>query len=111
MVILGVKTSGRVDDESDFVEFSICEVNYINLYRPRKNSEQIPVYHTSYGSFAPLLTLRDLHVALTPRGFHYIDQSTLVNGNRVIRKERLEEGLKLIFVDLSELYVSKKSNK
>lgn len=111
MTMIGVKLSDRKGDESDFVEFNIESVNYITVYKPRSSREQIPIYHTSDGSYVPLLTLRDISIALKPRGFHYVDNSTIINSKRVKHVERKGGQLKVIFNDLSEIVVSGRSRK
>jgi hypothetical protein len=102
---IGVKLE-RAGDLSDFVEFGIDEVNYISVYRPQKKSYHIPIYHTSHGSYAPLMTLRDLSQALTPRGFKHIDKSTIINTSRVKHMIKGELGLKIIFKDMTQTEVA-----
>jgi len=96
-------------DTREFEEFRISEVNYINLTRPKASRELIPIYHTSKGSYAPLLTLRDLSRALVPHGFKHFDKSTLVNRKRILHTFRKKEGLKIVFVDFCEVIVSGRS--
>jgi hypothetical protein len=109
MQILGVRLDDRIGDDSDFVTFRLAEVNYINLYRARKSSELVPVYHTADGSFAPILTLKDLSAALKPYGFSYFDKSTIVNRHRIKRIVKGDEGLNITFVDFSATTVSHRS--
>ncbi|GIP58682.1 LytTR family transcriptional regulator DNA-binding domain-containing protein [Paenibacillus woosongensis] len=109
MRVLGVKITGRQGDDSDFVEFELSDVNYINLYKPSKSSESVPVYHTSDGSYAPLLKLKDISIALKNYGFVNFDQSTIVNRNRVKRTVKRKEGLNVTFVDFSVIVVSARS--
>jgi len=108
MEIIGVKVEGRSGEESDFEIFKLNEVNYINLIAYKK-SIQIPVYHTVNGSFAPLLTLRDISKALKKYGFEHFDKSTIVNTRRIKGIKRGENVLLLKFVDLSEITVSARS--
>lgn len=96
-------------ENKDFDEFRIIDVNYITLTRPSKSRELIPIYHTSKGSFAPLLTLRDLSRALIPHGFKQFDKSTLVNRRRILRTIRSKDGLRIVFVDFCEVWVSGRS--
>lgn len=109
MKIIGVKVEKRTGEESDFVIFSLDDVNYINVHRPRKSSDLIPVYHTSEGAYAPLLTLRDISFALKKYGFDYFDKSTIVNKKRVKHIKRSKGALIVEFVDNSEIEISGRS--
>ncbi|WP_185601641.1 LytTR family transcriptional regulator DNA-binding domain-containing protein [Paenibacillus sp. 598K] len=107
--IIGVKADNRQGDDSDFSVFALESVNYINVRRPGKTSDLVPVYHTSDGSFMPLLTLRDISTALKAYGFSYYDRSTIINNARVTKVTPTEEGQMLKFVDDVEIIVAKKS--
>ncbi|MBB6676461.1 LytTR family DNA-binding domain-containing protein [Cohnella lubricantis] len=107
--ILGLKVSGRTGDNSDFKWIDLDDVNYINLYRPSKSAEQIPVYHTSGGDFIPVLTLKDLSQALKPHGFIRMEKSTIVNRNRIKARKCSRTEIKIEFVDSCELSVSRRS--
>jgi DNA-binding LytR/AlgR family response regulator len=109
--MIGVKMDGRKGDLSDFVEFSISEVNYIKVFRPKNKSHHIPIYHTSHGSYAPLLTLRDLTKALSANGFRQLDNSTLVNNHRIKHMIKSEQGLEVIFNDNTKVNVALRSRK
>jgi hypothetical protein len=93
-------------DSREFEYFRLSEVNYIKLVRLRKNSEQIPLYYTSYGRFIPLLTLKDLEKALRPHGFKMMDGSHLVNQRRIKGKDVTPQGEKITFIDSCEVNVS-----
>jgi hypothetical protein len=104
----------RIDmprNELEFKEFKISEVNYITVRRFKGKSYSIPIYHTSHGSYAPILTLRDLSLALSPRGFRYIDGYTLINDERVNDIISDDNMIKVVFKDNSEIEISKKSRK
>ncbi|MBJ6362141.1 LytTR family transcriptional regulator DNA-binding domain-containing protein [Paenibacillus sp. MAHUQ-46] len=109
MQFLAIKISDRSWDETDYEVVKLKEVNYITLYRPKKWSDAIPVYHTSYGDFAPLITLRDISIAYRPHGFELYDKSTIVNTNRVINTRNTRKGRIVKFVDNSEVVVSPRS--
>ncbi|MBB6690786.1 LytTR family transcriptional regulator DNA-binding domain-containing protein [Cohnella xylanilytica] len=109
--LIGVRLDQRVGEASDFVEFRIGEVNYINVIRPKGKSHHIPIYHTSHGSYAPLLTLRDLSTALLPRGFEQMDGSILVNSARVKDKTMTDQGMIIIFDDDTTINVALRSRK
>lgn len=110
MEIIGVKIENRVGDDSDFHLFDLSEVNYITVYRRTKNSELLPLYHTSSGGYAPLLTLKDISKALKKYGFDYIDKSNLVNRNRVKRITKTEGGQHITtFIDNTEIVIANRS--
>lgn len=50
MIILYVKIYDRDGTDLDFVEISLFDVNYIDLWQPTKSKESCPAYHTSTGS-------------------------------------------------------------
>ncbi|MEK4141117.1 LytTR family transcriptional regulator DNA-binding domain-containing protein [Paenibacillus sp. FSL M7-0547] len=110
MKIIGVRIKDRTgDDENDFMVFSLQEINYISVFRPGKSSELLPAYHTSTGSYAPLITLREISLALKEYGFDYYDKSTIVNKNRV-KHVRRDKGVKIVtFVDNSEVTIAGRS--
>lgn len=108
--IIGVKIEDRTGDESDFVVFRLSDVNYISVYKPRKSADPLPVYHTIHGSYAPLLTLKDISVALEQHGFDYLDKSTIVNKNRIKHTERTSDGVFLVtFIDNTEIQAAWRS--
>lgn len=110
MKIIGVKFEDRTGDESDFAIFDLSEVNYISVYRPRKSAELLPLYHTTSGAYAPLLTLKDISLALKNYGFEHIDKSTIVNNQRVRKKARTKNGqFQVTFIDNSEVIVAYRS--
>lgn len=106
MRLLGVKTIDRQGDASDFVTFRLSEVNYISTAKLKKRSIPVPIYHTRDGSYAPLLTLKDLSMALSSRGFRYADRSTIINIKRV-RRQTIDETDKIFtFIDGTRIKVS-----
>lgn len=110
MNIIGVKIENRVGDDSDFHAFNLSDVNYITVYRRTKNSDLLPLYYTTDGAFAPLLTLKDISKALKKYGFDYIDKSNLVNRNRIKRITKTEDGQHMAkFVDGVEIVVAGRS--
>lgn len=109
MRILGVKTKNRQGDETDFVTFRLADVNYISMDRIKKNSDLVPIYHTRHGSYAPLLTLRDVFISLKSNGFEYADRSNIINLKRLKSKEICETGMRLTFIDGMTIEVSLKS--
>ncbi|WP_160045645.1 LytTR family transcriptional regulator DNA-binding domain-containing protein [Paenibacillus sp. USDA918EY] len=109
MKIIGVKATDRTGEDTDFQVFSLFEVNYITVFRPRKSADLLPLYHTSAGSYAPLLTLRDISAALKRYGFEYFDKSTIVNKNRVKHLRSANGVVKVHFVDNSEIEISGRS--
>lgn len=104
MQMLGVNIDTR-----EFEYYRLSEVNYINLSRLTRSSDKVPIYHTSYGRFAPLLTLRDLDLSLRPHGFKMVDGSHLVNIRRIKSEVITPQGKKITFVDSCELNVSPRS--
>jgi DNA-binding LytR/AlgR family response regulator len=107
--ILGIKINGRKGDDSDFQLFDLEEVNYIDLYRPRTSADQIPVYHTSHGEYAPVMTLKDLSIALRTYGFVRMDKSTIVNKSRILNKKYIGTETVITFVDFCEISISRRS--
>jgi hypothetical protein len=109
MHLIGVKIIGRNGDDSDFVKFKLEDVNYINMHKPDNSSVRIPIYHTSHGSFAPLMTLKDISAAMKTYGFAHFDKSTIVNLKRIKDKIKGRKGLRIVFVDYCEIRVSPRS--
>ncbi|MEK3987425.1 LytTR family transcriptional regulator DNA-binding domain-containing protein [Paenibacillus sp. FSL K6-3166] len=109
MKIIGVKIEGRTGEESDFVIFPIQSVNYITMFSIGRSAEPLPAFHTTGGSYAPIVTLRDLAGALSQFGFTYYDKSTLVNKNRIKGRKRDKGVLIVTFVDNSEIAVAGRS--
>lgn len=107
MKIIGVKMHGRDGSPSDFVEFKLSEVNYIDLWRVTGNSTKIPTYHTSRGSFTALNTMKDISAAYNRFGFDTYDSSTLVNINNIKEIVSIKTGTKIIFFDFSYVLVRK----
>lgn len=99
MKILGVKMHGRNGTGSDFVEFKLSEVNYIDLWRETGNSAKIPTYHTSTGSFLALNTIKDISAAYSKFDFEPYDSSTVVNVNSIKEAISHKTGTKIIFLD------------
>jgi len=109
MKIIGVKATDRTGEETDFQVFSLYEVNYITVFRPRKSADLLPLYHTATGSYAPLLTLKDISSALKRYGFEHFDKSTIVNRNRVRYVRRTKGVVTVKFVDNSQVVISSRS--
>lgn len=109
MEIIGVKIEDRTGEDSDFAIFPLASVNYISVFRPGKSAEPLPAFHTSHGSYAPLITLRDIAAALRQFGFAHYDKSTIVNKNRIARRKRDKGVLIVTFVDNTEIFVAGRS--
>lgn len=110
MQIIGIKIEDRTGTDSDFVIFDLSTVNYISTYRRTRNSPLLPVYHTTDGGYAPLLTLKDISKALKKHGFDYIDQSNLVNRSRIKRIRPTRDGQYIAtFIDNTEIAVAARS--
>lgn len=107
MKIIGVKMHDRTGDKSDFTEFDLCEVNYIERWRPTKHSAEVPAYHTSGGSYLALHTLKDIAAAYSVIGFESFDRSTVVNTEKVAELICWKNGTKVIFTDNSYVIVNK----
>ena len=99
---------GRKDDITDFVEFRLREVNYIDLWSPTQHSGKIPAYHTPHGSYLALNTLRDISIGYSCYGFTAFDKSTVVNLHRIREIVPEERGSRVIFKDGSYVRVNKK---
>lgn len=83
MTMIGVKATGRIGDDTDFVIFKISDVDYIRMTHPTKNKTALPTYYTPQGAYYQLRTLDDVEMALKPRGFYKYDQSTIVNRKNI----------------------------
>lgn len=83
MRLLGVKAFGRDGTEDDYVVFNTSEIDYIELSKPSKNAEKIPLYHTHRGAFFALLTLEGISHLLQSEGITHLDSVNLVNINNV----------------------------
>lgn len=105
MKILGVKMHDRTGELSDFVEFNLASVNYIDMWSPTKNSASIPAFHTPKGSFLALSTLSDAAAAYNKFGFALYDRSTLVNPKNVAEFVPVNRGTKVVFKDKSYVIV------
>lgn len=108
MKILAVKMFNRVGDNSDFVEIRLSDINYIELWRPTENSAKVPSYHTSYGSFLALHTIKDISQAYSQYGFDSFDRSTVINKKKIKMMVPLPNGTRIIFKDGSYVMVRKK---
>lgn len=106
--ILGVKMHGRTNDLSDFVEFNLLDVNYIDLWSPTEHSAKVPAYHTSYGSFIALSTIKDISTGYKKFGFTSFDRSTVINNKNIKHMIVENNGTKVVFNDDSYVRVRKK---
>lgn len=109
MDILGIKLLNRVGDDTDFVTFDLCMVNYIDLYRPTDHSGKVPAYHTPNGSYLAIFSLYDISAGYKKFGFKRYGGSTVVNEHRIMDKEPNESGTTIIFRDGSRVHVRKKT--
>ncbi|PPA87065.1 hypothetical protein C4A75_03555 [Brevibacillus laterosporus] len=69
----------RKYDESDFIEFGVEEVNYVDLFRPKKNSDSILRFHTNKGVFLAVTTLEGIRASWGKYGFVSLDAVNVVN--------------------------------
>lgn len=99
MIIIGVKIHDRDGTERDFVEISLYDVNYIDLWQPTKSRESCPAFHTSTGSYIGLRTLKDISHAYKKYGFKSYDRSTVINENRIASTETHDNGSNIHFDD------------
>lgn len=97
----------RTGESSDFVEFYLADVNYIDLWEETNNSARIPAYHTSEGSFIALRTIEEISTAYASYGFESYGRSTVINESRIADLKPLKKGTKVIFVDNSFVNVRK----
>ncbi|QYK61795.1 LytTR family transcriptional regulator DNA-binding domain-containing protein [Paenibacillus sp. S25] len=105
--MIGVKLLDRAGDDSDFVEFGLDEVNYIDLWQPTKFSAKVPCHHTQHGSYLSLHTLKDISQAYYSFGFRSYDQSTVVNENKIEDVVPVKNGTRIIFTDGSYVVIRK----
>lgn len=97
----------RTGESTDFVEFLLDEVNYIDLWPPTNHSSEVPTFHTSQGSFVALSTIKDISVAFAKFGFESYDRSSVINVERIKELEPVKSGTKVIFDDDSYVFVRK----
>lgn len=98
----------RTGEETDFVEFDLSEVNYIELWSPTEHSAKVPAYHTSHGSYFALSTIKDISIGYCRYGFAAFDRSTVVNKANIKQMIVEQNGTKIIFHDNSFVKVRKK---
>lgn len=110
MKIIGVKMHGRINDISDFVEFDLQDVKYIDLWRPTEHSAKVPAYHTSRGSYLALSTIGDISKAYEKSGFQSFDKSTVINTSKIKKLVPTSTGTKVVFTDGSHVNIRKKVN-
>lgn len=108
MKILGVKMHDRTGEPSDFVEFSLSSVNYIEMWKPTSHSASVPAYHTPNGSYLAISILIDAAAAYRKYGFALYDRSTLVNPKKISELVPVEIGTKVVFKDKSYVIVRNK---
>ncbi|OME69659.1 LytTR family transcriptional regulator DNA-binding domain-containing protein [Paenibacillus peoriae] len=108
MIVTCVKIHDRDGSDSDFVEISLYDVNYIDLWQPTRSKEYCPAYHTSTGSYIGLRTLKDISKAYAKYGFKSYDRSTVVNENLIKRTETDNHGSKVFFDDGSFVLIRTK---
>ncbi len=108
MKILAVKMFDRVGDNTDFVEIKLSDIKYIELWSPTENSAKVPAYHTPYGSFLALYTIKDISQACAKYGFESFDRSTVINKKMIKKMVPLSNGTQIIFKDNTHVNVRKK---
>ncbi|MNW52749.1 LytTr DNA-binding domain protein [compost metagenome] len=109
MKILAVKMFDRVGDNTDFVEIRLSDVNFIDLWSPTEHSAKVPAYHTSFGSFLALSTIKDISDAYFKYGFELFDRSTIVNVNNIKSIVPDNNGSKVIFYNDTYVNVRRKN--
>jgi hypothetical protein len=110
MKIIGVKLQNRTGELSDFVEFRLGEVNYIEMWKHTSNSAKIPIYHTPTGSYLAISTIKDLAAGYSRFGFKRYGGSTVIN-EKLVKEKIVEDcGTTIVFRCGSRVYVNKKHN-
>lgn len=79
MKIIGVRATGRTNDESDFQVFDVSDIYYVEMSKPSRNSDKQPLFHTSLGSFYQIGSLDGLRVVLADYNVTPLDIVNLVN--------------------------------
>ena len=98
---------GRTDEDTDFVEFDLMDINYIDLWSPTRNSAKVPAYHTFHGSYLALFTIVDISKGYRSYGFLAFDRSTVINLKNIKDLVPHKNGTKVIFRDNSFVIVRK----
>lgn len=75
--------SGMRFGTTDIEEFSIEEVNKVDLFRPKNQKTRVLMYHTNKGKFLGLATLEDVGQAWEKFGFLQLDPVNVVNLNSI----------------------------
>lgn len=99
MIIPCVKMYNRDGSDADFVEISLYDVNYIDMWQPTGSKNLCPAYHTESGSYLSLRTLKELSRAYVKYGFKMYDRSTIINEKMVKDVETDDHGSKIFFHD------------
>ncbi|HEY0828334.1 MAG TPA: LytTR family transcriptional regulator DNA-binding domain-containing protein [Bacilli bacterium] len=107
MKIIGVKAENRTGDDSDFVTFDLSEINFIELWRPTKSAEKVPMFHTNSGNYLFIVTLEGLYKALKDYGFTQLDSVNVVNLNNVSYVEESKFFIRACFENGSSTSISK----
>ncbi|WP_025683631.1 LytTR family transcriptional regulator DNA-binding domain-containing protein [Paenibacillus maysiensis] len=108
MIQIGVKLLDRKGDATDFVEFDLSEVNFIDLWSATNSSAKVPCHHTTNGSYLSLQTLKDVSQAYKHYGFKAYDQSNVINENRISEIIPMGKGSKVIFKDGNHTLIRRK---
>lgn len=108
MRLLGIKLLGRTGSNSDFVEFDLRKVNFVDLYRPTEHSSKVPAYHTPDGSYLALYSLKDIAAGYERYGFKRYGASTVINEKRIARKDVENSQTVVTFLCGSRVKVRKK---
>lgn len=108
MKILGVKMHNRTGESTDFVEFELEDVNYVDLWRNTNHSAKVPAYHTPDGSYLAISSIKDLAVGYKHFGFKRYGGSTVINESRIDDTVTEEFGTTIIFLCGNRVFVKKK---
>lgn len=101
--ILGVRiVNGK--DAGDFEYFDINDVNFIDLWTPKKNY-RVPRFHTNFGEFTVLLTLEACEKAFD--FLTSLDTGNLVNLNKISYAIEKFNAITVYFSDGSSTSVAK----
>ncbi|WP_188066683.1 LytTR family transcriptional regulator DNA-binding domain-containing protein [Brevibacillus brevis] len=101
--------SGVNQETKEIEEFSIEEVYYVDLFKPKTTAKNgILQYHTRRGTFLGLVTLEDIAWYWRDFGFYALDSVNVINANNIVCIKEDTFSATAIFDDGSTTSVSKK---
>jgi len=95
----------KTGDENDYMELDLDDVYFASIFRPKKNSDGILVFHTRYGMYHWVNTLEGIKKMWRKYGFVPLDSVNVVNMKNIEFVDPVD--LKVYFEDGSSTTVAK----